>query len=482
MLHVIHGHGGGTEYHVRALIASACKAFHQYLLIAVGDTWQLESHTGETVLTYDFRRLPEESWSDFLGGICARFAIELIHLHNISGCRDGLMSALAEVRVPYGYTVHDLNFACPTITFLDDRQLYCGGVTDNAVCSHCLALQPDFAGVDIQSWRERHRALLACAAFVVAPSPWAASMLRRYFPEHDIDIIPHASSTGMPRDDAVSARLPNPDDGRSVVAVIGAIGPDKGSRRLERLVELTRARALHLRWVLIGYLDRGRDPWQSEDGVFTMHGPYDSRELAALLEHYKVRLVAYPSVGPETFSFTLSESWTSGLPAIVPPIGALAERVRATGAGWVLDESEWSSDAQMLDRIASILDEDHRGEYDAARERARAAPQSTLDAMVSATLAIYERAKTGVAAQPSTAPIAVERCLDALHYTPWTVPAPREIPEDTPAASASPAPAPDVVARFAQAALRIRHTLAGRMLYRIAPKSLVAALKTRLSP
>jgi hypothetical protein len=78
-----------------------------------------------------------------------------------------------------------------------------------------------------------------------------------------------------------------PDDGRPVVAVLGAIGPDKGARRLERLVELTRAQGLRLRWVLIGYLDRGRGPWQSPDGVFTMHGPYDSRVLPELFEQYR---------------------------------------------------------------------------------------------------------------------------------------------------------------------------------------------------
>ena len=64
-------------------------------------------------------RAPAEPWSDFLGGICARFGIDLIHLHNISGCRDGLVQALAALGIPYGYTVHDLNFACPTITFLN---------------------------------------------------------------------------------------------------------------------------------------------------------------------------------------------------------------------------------------------------------------------------------------------------------------------------------------------------------------------------
>jgi hypothetical protein len=38
----------------------------------------------------------------------------------------------------------------------------------------------------------------------------------------------------------------------------------------------------------------------------------------------------------------------------------------------------------------------------------------------------------------------------------------------------------DPLARVARAALRIRHTRAGRALYRLAPASLVAMLKARL--
>ena len=75
-------------------------------------------------------------------------------------------------------------------------------------------------------------------------------------------MIPHGNAAGMSRPDAVRSPLPMADDGRPVVAVLGAIGPDKGARRLERLVELTRERGLPLRWVLIGYLDRGREPFQ----------------------------------------------------------------------------------------------------------------------------------------------------------------------------------------------------------------------------
>ncbi len=86
-----------------------------------------------------------------------------------------------------------------------------------------------------------------------------------------------------------------------------------------------------------------------------MHGRYDAADLPALLERYRVALVLYPSAGPETFSYTLSEAWASGRPVLVPPIGALEERVRDSGAGWVLTDAEWRDEERMLERLLSVL-------------------------------------------------------------------------------------------------------------------------------
>ncbi len=122
-----------------------------------------------------------------------------------------------------------------------------------------------------------------------------------------------------------------------------------------------------------------------------MHGPYDSRALRELIEHYRVELVAYPSAGPETFSFTLSEAWAAGRPAIVPPIGALADRVAETGAGWVLSDEEWRSEERMLDRIAAVLDRLAARRASPRRHAcARTALQPTLEAMTAATIASIE--------------------------------------------------------------------------------------------
>jgi glycosyltransferase involved in cell wall biosynthesis len=420
VLHVIHGHGGGTEHHARALIDASRVRYRHHLAIAVGDRWQIEAHQDDgSVRTFEFARGDGESWPAFVGGICATFRIDVIHLHNITGSREGLVEALAAIDVPYGYTTHDFTFACPTILFLGVDGMYCGAQTDASFCARCLAAQPPFAQVDIVGWRAMHRALLARAAFLLAPSRWAGETLAKYYPDRAIDVIPHGApgawamrSEGAEDDDARTlvpgqgATLALPDDDVATVAVLGAVGPDKGARRLERLAALVRATGARVRFVLIGYMDVQHGPWQSDDAVLTVHGRYDPRELPALFARYRVSLVAYPSAGPETFSFTLSEAWAAGRPVYVPPFGALAERLAGTGAGWAWTEDEWRDEARMLERIAAAVAPANAAALAAASESAGRVPQPTLAAMAQRTLAHYDAAVEGRA--PATAALPFE--------------------------------------------------------------------------
>jgi hypothetical protein len=213
-----------------------------------------------------------------------------------------------------------------------------------------------------------------------------------------------------------------------------------------------------------------------------MHGPYDSRALPALLDHYQVQLVAYPSVCPETFSFTLSEAWASGHPALVPPIGALADRVAATGGGWVLSDDEWRSESSMLERIATLFSLAGRDEFESAKVRARKAALPAVAEMAGRTLAVYRAAMTVRNSPARIKPISVARCLDALGYVSWSVPAAADatLSSDAESATTVASVATDPIGRVAGAALRFRHTLPGRVLYRLAPKALVDALKARL--
>jgi glycosyltransferase involved in cell wall biosynthesis len=475
VLHVIHHHGGGTETHVRALIQGSRDRWRHYLAIAVGDYWQVEEHRpdGGTVI-FEFLRNENEPWPDFVGGICATFGVALMHLHNISACRDGILTALENPPVPFGYTVHDLNFACPTITFLDATGFFCGAQTDPATCNRCLAAQPPFVDLDIVDWRSRHHALLTRASFLIAPSRWVEAMLHRYFPDCPATVIAH----GAPEVELIpvsSLPLAVPDDGIPTVALLGAIGPDKGARRIERLVALARKINAPVRFVLIGYMDVEHGPMQSADARFTVHGRYASSELSALLDYYRVELVLFPSAGPETFSYTLTEAWSAGRPAIVPPIGALAERVRASGAGVVLTEDQWVDEARMLDCIVATLDTARRAELAAMGTLARSLPHSTIDEMTQRTFVLYTTSLK--AARSHTHAFRVfepGRVRAALRYREWNAPRPAVDPAFRSNAG--------WMQRLANAALHRRNTLAGRVLVRITPAPLRAALRSRLKP
>jgi GT2 family glycosyltransferase/glycosyltransferase involved in cell wall biosynthesis len=479
VLHVTqsHGGGGGTGRHVRALVDAAGERYRHYVAIAVDDHWRIEEPLPDGAARgYDFLRQPGESWPAFVGAITATFGIGIFHLHSIAQCREGAMEALTALDLPFGYTVHDFSFACPTITLRTPDGMFCGGVTEVAACTRCLDAQPPFRGIDIAGWRASHRALLAKSAFLIAPSQWAASMIERYFPGKPVAVIPHGLPPLPPAPDsagrAESAPFDLPDDDVPTVAVLGAIGPDKGSRRLERMVERVRRDGLRLRFVLIGYHDADNGPWQSGDATFTIHGRYEPSELPGLLAHYRVKLVAFPSTGPESFSLTLSESWSAGLPVIAPPIGALAERVQATGAGWLWSDAEWRSDDAMLARIAELADPANADALAAAATRARRVVQPTVEAMVELTLAQYDRCSVAI---PGGTPLSLARVRDALGYVDWNPPDDLRPPLAGGALAQT-----GVSVRLRSAAHELRRSLARRVA-RLTPARIRDAMKKRLS-
>ena len=475
VLHILHHHGGGTETHARTLVSATRGKLRHAIAVAVGDRWRVEAHRGDgSTIAFDLDRLDDEPWRDFVGGLCATLGIALVHVHNASGCRDGLMTALETLDIPFGYTVHDVNVACPTITFLAADGMYCGAETDPDTCRRCLAAQPTFAGIDIVAWRERHRPLVERASFLIAPSRWAAETLMHYYPRAEVEVVPHGVPEPVARHGGTRLAVMLPHDGVPTVAVLGAVGPDKGARRVERLVELARVRGVAVRFVLIGYLDRQHAAWQSDDARFTVHGRYDPRDLPDLLSHYRVSLVLFPSAGPETFSYTLSEAWSAGRPVLVPPIGALPERVASTGAGWVMSEAEWRDEASMLDRIAALVAPANADEL-ARRSRAAAAmPRISLASMAHATLAAYTRAMAGRTATRH-APLSRRRVRDALGYRAWTPPAPVTRP-----VAAVPSARLEPASRLALAALRLRQSSAGPLLRALTPGFVREALKARL--
>lgn len=412
MLHVLHPRGGGTEKHVREIVASTRDRFRHHLLRSLPDRYRLVDLLGEVperydhrwhladggaAPCYDFPRDRDEGWLRAAG---AWLGIDVIHVHSLVGAGEDLARELACAGVPYAYTAHDMYLPCPTIHLIDARGAYCNATTDVAACTRCLG-ELGYVEVDVARWRAAHGEFLGHAAEVHAPSRWAAETLATYFPKVQVLVVPPPPPRPAANAPERSPPWTLPIDDRIHVALLGAIGPEKGARILDALVERIRARQLPVRLVVIGYTDRETRA-QSDDLVLTVHGPYGVADVGALLDRYRIDLALFPNVWPETFSYTLGEAWSAGRPALVPPVGAPKERVEATGAGWILEG--WPDPDRILDQVVRIAAD--REALAAARANALAAtPPAGDDAIVA-------RYRAMIAASPRSE-VAVSRRLVA---------------------------------------------------------------------
>ena len=118
------------------------------------------------------------------------------------------------------------------------------------------------------------------------------------------------------------------------MAIIGGIGPDKGYDVVLACARDAVLRNLPLEFVLVGHTPDDRR--LLETGRVAVTGIDREGEGEALVREQMADLAWLPSLWPETWCFTLGVAWRAGLKAAVFDIGAQAERVRATGHGWVL--------------------------------------------------------------------------------------------------------------------------------------------------
>ena len=73
-----------------------------------------------------------------------------------------------------------------------------------------------------------------------------------------------------------------------------------------------------------------------------------------LLKENDIHLVCNLSIWPETYSYTLTETISSGVPVMALDLGAVSERIKKYGFGWVINAS--ASNEEILNTVQSIYE------------------------------------------------------------------------------------------------------------------------------
>lgn len=256
-----------------------------------------------------------------------------VELHHRLGHAHALLGLAPLLGIPMDIVVHDYAAICPRVTLVTVTGRYCG----EPEAEQCMACIADLGSrlreeISVPALRARTAADFAAARSVTFPSKEVESRFRRYVPRLAGRITPwETDSPHLPRRTRQSPR----DASQPLrVAIIGAIGTEKGYDVILDCARDAARRALPLEFVIIGYTHD--DLRLIETGRVRITYRFAPEEAVAEIAAQQADIAFIPSIWPETWCFALSDAWAAGLRAAVFDIGTQAERVRHTGQGWVL--------------------------------------------------------------------------------------------------------------------------------------------------
>ena len=328
-VYLAHAMGGGADNYLNHCIARHLEKKHAAVVLRVGQghRWKVELHTelgttqgmtNEVTLVNALCAYLPKMRLIYSCGVGAHDAVELPQV--LMGIARG-----AGRMHPIEVLFHDFYPVSPSYTLLDNEGLYrgvpvAGGPLANNSAHHYT--RPGHRDATLADWQRAWGALITAAERCVVFSENSAGLITQAYPQvaNSIVLEPHQLLSAVPRIAPQTQSLP-------VIGVLGNIGYQKGAALLQKLSrDLAHTRAARL--VVIGQLD----PSFPLAAPAQVHGNYEVRDLAGLVDRYGISGWLIPSIWPETFSFTTHEALATGMPVVSLDLGAQGDAVRKAAA------------------------------------------------------------------------------------------------------------------------------------------------------
>lgn len=337
---------GGTERHVAALIKEKKGGDNlaKWSLVQLGKILYLTAHLNSSdERTCDIEFLFHVEHFSYKQILQSKF-FHLLHVHHLLGFdRPEMLAAIFE-HGAYVLSLHDYDLICSRIQLMTTQLT--GGEFD-----HFFGASKAENKTRRTAARELIHKAKAVFAFSHSTKVYFEQALNESLP---IEIVPH----GTIFTSKVCNQVSHTPSASINVLFTGHIRAHKG---LELILELSRHSATKserpITWHILGSLPENLK--KSELARLKLHGNYDQESLEAQIRAIKPTLIGILSLCPETYCLTLDEAWSLGIPVITTNFGAQGERVRATGAGWILPQPTSAAFLNALEEITS-----NSGEYD----------------------------------------------------------------------------------------------------------------------
>lgn len=343
ILFVLHDAGGGTHYTTFDLMDGLADRYSPYLLVSDKSSLKLFRRETSELIELEEHDLQGEwhptefsrpDYRAIITNLLVRYRFELVHIRHLSGHTFDLPEIAHSLGTPVVLSFHDFYLSCPTVNLIDDRDEHCGGICTPGI-GQCRVPRPYRSELPIlkhswlRTWRHRAEALMEHVDAFVTTSEAARSIYLSSFPRlrgRGIQLIDHG------RDLEQAHCAGRPDGGPIRILVPGSVDVHKGSKLLRGLKEIDSAGRLEFH-----FMGSSAEPL---GGLGQYHGPYEREEFNQRVLKIRPSFIGIFSIWPETYCHTLTEAWGAGVPVLGSDMGAIGERIRAHGGGWLIDHRD----------------------------------------------------------------------------------------------------------------------------------------------
>ena len=304
------------------------------------------------------------------------FNIELLHVHHFLFQTFDAIDIAKKRNIYSIITLHDLYMSCPSINMVYEEK-FCE-INPNRDCAKCLKNRYGVESNILPNWRNTCEKVLKKFDKIIVPSQNTKEQFEKVYKDLNIEVIEHGVNLIK-----INKKEEQKDRDVFNVSFVGAMAPHKGSNILKELIEKNKDNAIKIH--LIGKSEDKK--LNNNTSNYINHGKYKRGELPKLLVENNIDLVCIFATWPETYSYTLTETYMAKVPVLTFDIGAVGDRVKQDKLGWVIPFDEKVD--KILEKIQDIRN--NRKEYNTVKNNFENYKYKTTEQMQKEYKKMYEK-------------------------------------------------------------------------------------------
>ena len=346
---------GGTPQTNRDLMIALKKNYNiqPFCLYVKKDTAQLsiinndfdeifgtEYHIPETQLPSHTNPFLEKIYIQLL----EQFRFSFVHIRHIGWHSIKIFDILKLFHIPCFFSLHDFYTICPNIKLQDADNKHCSANCSNSKaindCQQELWDDPfanNLKNDGVYIWRDLFKKCLSDSSALITTSYTAFELIKSVYPDiilrKDFRVIEH----GRELYDFTSSRVTTTtSSGNAKLKLLapGNITDTQGGFLIKDLAndhEISSRLEIHV----LGNINRKLG--LIDNPSIICHGGYDREDFPRIVNSLSPDVGLVLSIWPETYCHTLTELWMCNVPVIGTSLGAVGDRLRKCGGGWVVN-------------------------------------------------------------------------------------------------------------------------------------------------